>query len=134
MKILTGKKKTAPLSAPNAAQSLVDLASESWRFRQTLESCMNCMDPLDADRLANRYAWYSRKVQAVLDEAGLTAVDLTGEPYDPGMAVTPLNLEDFPQRPDAAFRIAQMVEPIIMENGAVRKTGSVMLSEDTEAL
>lgn len=134
MKLLTGKKKSSPPAPGKASQPLVDLASESWRFSQTLSGCLSCMDPLDADRLANRYAWYSRKVQAVLEEAGLTAVDLTGQIYDAGMAVTPLNLEDFPPHAGAAFRIAQMVEPIIMENGTVRKTGSVMLSEDTEAL
>ena len=34
--------------------------------------------------------------------------------------------------PEIRFRIAQMVEPIVMEHGKVRKTGTAMLAEDLE--
>ena len=87
------------------------------------------MDPMDAERMLNQYEWYQRKVLAVLEEAGLSVVDLTGQIYDAGMAVSPLNLEDFPDNPDAVYLIEQMVEPIIIEHGTVRKTGTVMLKE-----
>lgn len=116
------------------SQAMVDFASETWRFRQTAERCFYSMDPEDGERFINQYQWYLRKIQAVLDESGLRIIDLTGQIYDIGMAVTPLNLEDFPERPDAVFRIAQMVEPIIIENGKVRKSGAVMLSEEMDEL
>ena len=90
------------------------------------------MDIMDADRFLNQYDWFARKIQAVTQEAGLWTVDLTGQMYEPGMAVSPLNLEDFPDDPAIRFRIAQMVEPIVMEHGKVRKTGTAMLAEDLE--
>ena len=55
---------------------------------------------------------------------------LTGKPYDQGMAVTPLNLEDFYMEADLPLTVAQMVEPIIIENGSVRRVGSVLLREE----
>ena len=134
IKSLQKKKDALGQRAPEekASQAMVDFASETWRFQQALTSCLGAMDPVDADRLTNQWLWYMRKAQAVMDEAHLKIVDVTGQSFDVGMAVTPLNLEDFLERPDAVFRVAQMVEPIVMENGQVRKTGAVMLAEELE--
>jgi len=131
---LTGSMPvTASRSVPGAAsQALVELASENWRFQQTMMRALDQMDPFDANRVESQYLWYQKKVLAVLEEAGLRTVDLTGQRYDVGMAVTPLNLEDFPDRPEAHFRIAQMVEPIVMEGGEIRRAGTVMLGEEQE--
>ena len=57
--------------------------------------------------------------------ANISIVDLTGEDYDPGMAITPLNIEDFSLKDSLVVDI--MVEPIILVNGELRKTGTVML-------
>lgn len=123
----------SPETRPAASAALVELASESWRFHQVISKSLQSMDPFDAQRLSNHYAWYERIVQDVLDEADLHVVDLTGEPYDVGMAVTPLNLEDFPNDPRASYHIAQMVEPIVMQGGVVRKHGTAMLGENLES-
>ena len=117
---------------PSAPQSMVDFASENWRIQQVVQRSAFSMDPMDAERLLNQFAWYQRKAAAVLAEADLRVVDLTGQDYDVGMAVSPLNLEDFPDHPDARYQIEQMVEPIVMEHGTVRKPGTVMLKEITE--
>lgn len=119
-----------PENGAFASQAMVDFAAENWKLNQGLERAVLEMEPMAAERFLNQFEWYQRKVQAVLDEARLSIVDLTGMEYSAGMAVSPLNLEDFPNRPDAVFRIAQMVDPIIMQNGQVRKTGTVMLSEE----
>ena len=118
----------------SATQNMVDFASENWKMEQSVVRYAFGMNPLDAERFLNQFAWYQRKAQAVLDEAGLSIVDLTGREYNIGMAVNPLNLEDFPNRPDAVFRIAQMVDPIVMEKGKVRKAGTVMLSEEIDEI
>ena len=124
------KNKLEPQRIVSVSQAMVDFASETWRFRQTVEQSLSGMDPTDRQRFINHYQWYLRKIQAVLDESGLSIVDLTGERYDVGMAVSVLNLEDFPNYPDAVYTIEQMVAPIIIENGNVRKIGTVMLREE----
>lgn len=108
-----------------ATQAMADLATEAWRFSRVAERCAMNMDIMDADRFLNQYDWFARKIQAVTQEAGLWTVDLTGQVYEPGMAVSPLNLEDFPE--GTPLVIAQMVEPVLMENGNVRKMGTAML-------
>ena len=111
--------------AGRATQAMADLATEAWRFSRVAERCAMNMDIMDADRFLNQYDWFARKIQAVTQEAGLWTVDLTGQVYEPGMAVSPLNLEDFPE--GTPLVIAQMVEPVLMENGNVRKMGTAML-------
>ncbi len=121
-----------PDKEANASQALVDLAVETWRLERSVRRAVPGMDPIEADRFLNQFEWYLRKVNAVLSENGLRAVDLTGEEYTVGQAVTPLNLEDFPEGMPLRFRIAQMADPIVMENGRVRKTGTVLLEAETE--
>ena len=45
--------------------------------------------------------------------------------YDPGMAVTPLNIDEFDVQ-DQLF-VLQTIEPIVMQDGIVRKSGTVLL-------
>ena len=116
---------TNAADAGHATQALADLATEAWRFGKVAMRSAEEMDVMDADRFLNQYDWFARKIQAVMEEAGLWTVDLTGQLYEPGMAVTPLNLEDFPE--GTPLVIVQMVEPVLMENGKVRKMGTAML-------
>ena len=132
MKVFGKNAKSGSGRPEQASQAMVELAAENWRFQQAFALSVEAMDPLDANRLTNQFVWYQRKVTAVLEEAGLRTVDLTGQIYDVGMAVTALNLDDFRETPGMQYRIAQMVEPIIMENGIVRRPGTVMLSEELD--
>ena len=59
------------------------------------------------------------------EKAGLKIVNVDGQLYDPGMAVTPLNIEDF--ETDDILYVEQTMEPIIMQENAVVKTGTVIL-------
>ena len=52
-------------------------------------------------------------------------VDVEGQPYDIGMALSPLNIDDFD--PDDHLYVEQMIEPIIMDDNNVLKTGTAML-------
>lgn len=126
------EKKSEPQRDNCCSQAMADLATESWRLEQAVQRAVFQMDPMEANRFLNQFEWYRRVLRTALAEVGLRVVDVTGEPYQVGMAVTPLNLEDFPDDPEIRFRIAQMVEPIVMEHGKVRKTGTAMLAEDLE--
>lgn len=52
-------------------------------------------------------------------------VNVEGHVFDPGMAATPLNLEEF--KPDDTLIVDQMLEPIIMGPDGVVRTGTVTL-------
>lgn len=106
-------------------QSVMDIASEAWRFHGVFERMLSKMDPMQAERYANQYAWFLKKVDAALVGAGLRMVSVEGQPFDPGMAVTPLNIDDFDAQDE--LYVQQMIQPILMEGDAVRRMGVVML-------
>lgn len=105
-------------------QALVDIAVETWRLDQVIDKVKLSMDPITAERFAGQYRWFQKKVDAALAGAGLQIVDLTGQDYSLGMAATALNADEFD---DDDLEIAQMIEPVILCEGRVMRTGSVML-------
>ena len=96
------EKKSETQQDQCCPQAMADLATESWRLDQSVQRAAVHMDPMEANRFLNQYEWYRRVLRTALAEAGLRVVDVTGEPYQVGMAGTPLNLEDFPDDPFAA--------------------------------
>ena len=64
-----------------------------------------------------------------LKDHGLKIVDLEGQPYDPGVPASALNIGDFD--PEDVLVVEQMVEPIIMDEEGVRKSGTLMVKKVT---
>lgn len=115
----------------NAAQaeqiekSLVDIAAESWRFSRLFGKAVSKLDAGESGRYINQLRYFQKKVEENLASIGLTMVNVEGQPYDVGMAVSALNLGDF--GPDDLLLVDQMLEPIIMGPNGLRKQGTVML-------
>lgn len=105
--------------------SLVTIAAETFRFQHVYSKVLSKLDLNEQAKYSSQFAWFTKKVTKALDEAGLRIVDVNGQLYDPGMAVTPLNIEDF-EAEDILY-VAQTMEPIIMQDNAVIKTGTVIL-------
>lgn len=105
--------------------SLLDLAIESWRFSRLFESVAQKLGAGGLGRYEAQLNWFQGRVEAVLADAGLRIVNVEGQPYDPGMAVKPLNIEEFGS--GDALVVDQMLEPIIMGREGLVRTGSVNL-------
>ena len=75
--------------------NLVSIASELFRFQRVFVKAIGKLDVDDQAKYSSQYAWFSKKVLKALDDSGLRVISVDGQLYDPGMAVTPLNLEDF---------------------------------------
>lgn len=105
--------------------SLISIASELFRFQQVFSKAISKLELDEQSKYSSQFAWFSKKVLKAIDEANLRIVDVTGQLYDPGMAVTPLNIEDF--EPNDILYVKQMMEPIIMNGDTVVKTGTVIL-------
>jgi len=106
-------------------QSIIDIAAESWRFKQVFERAMSKLDAGISSRYVSQYLWFSKKVDIAIENAGLRIVNIEGQNYDIGLAATPLNIDDFPSTDQLI--VEQMVEPIIMEGDTVVKTGIIIL-------
>lgn len=107
---------------------LADIAAETVRFRGVFMRAVRNADPGEYKKYMSQFSWFEKKVYRALEEAGLITVDLSGQRYDPGMAVTPLNLEEFD--PDAVLIIDRMMEPVIMKDDRLIRTGTVILREE----
>lgn len=106
-------------------EALVAIAAETFRLRQVFERAISRLEEEEQARYMSQYGWFSRRVNRAMEQAGLRLLDPAGQLYDPGMAVTPLNLEEF--EPQDRLYVEQTIEPIVMGEDQVLKTGTVIL-------
>ena len=106
-------------------QSLLDVAVESWRFGRLFDRLLLKLDAGEQGRYRGQFRWFERKLADSLTDAGMKIVNVEGHSFDPGMAATPLNIEEFGS--EDALVVDQMLEPIIMGPDGVVRTGTVTL-------
>lgn len=111
--------------SPRLEKALIDIAVESWRFAKLFSRLLSKMDAGEGARYINQYRYYLKRLEDNLEQAGFRLVNVEGHPYDAGIAATALNIGDF--GPDDHLLVDQMVEPIIMGQEGLVKTGTVML-------
>ena len=106
-------------------QSIVSIASELFRFQRVFEKAISKIDIDERGKYMSQFSWFSKKVLKAVEEANLKVLNPEGQLYDPVMAVTPLNIDDF--ETDDRLYVLQTIEPIIMQDDKVFKTGTVIL-------
>jgi len=110
-------------------QVVIGMAVESWRFGRTYDRLLTKLDAGEQNRYKSQFRWFIKKVEEALEQADLRIVNVEGHPFDPGMAATPLNIEEFDA--NDALIVDQMIEPIIMGKEGLIKTGTVTLRKVT---
>lgn len=111
-------------------QVVIGMAVESWKFGKTYDRLLTKLDAGEQNRYKSQFRWFIKKVEEALEQADLRIVNVEGHPFDPGMAATPLNIEEFDA--NDALMVDQMIEPIIMGKEGVIKTGTVTLRKVTQ--
>jgi hypothetical protein len=109
------------------AFELIDVSVEGWRFARVFGRLLGKLDAGEAPRYANQARYFLKKIDDGLESFGLRIVSLEGQPYDPGMAVSALNVADF--GPDDLLVVDQMVEPVVMGPEGLVRGGTVMLAK-----
>ncbi len=108
-------------------KSLIDISVESWRFSRLFARLLSKLDAGEGARYTSQYRYYLKRLEETLEGAGLTFVNVEGQPYDAGVAATALNIGDFGA--DDVLVIEQMIEPIIMGSEGLIRGGTVMLKK-----
>ncbi len=119
------EKRTAEENIEEHKKAIINLAIESWRFARTYERVVTRLNTQQTQRYTRQLEQFIQKAEESLEEVDLRVVNVEGYPYDPGMAATPLNIEDF--EPEDQLIVDKMLEPIIMEGTVLAKTGTVTL-------
>lgn len=107
--------------------ALVGLAVEFWRLHRLINSAMQKQDLSEQRRLDSHLLWIRRKIEESLKLANLRIINVEGQRYDPGMAVTVVSSKTFEQE-DVLF-VDKMIEPIIMEGDYLVKSGTITLKK-----
>lgn len=105
--------------------AVISMAVESWRFGRVFDRLLAKLDAGEKNRYKSQFRWFIKKVEEALENAELRIVNVEGHPFDPGMAATPLNIEEF--EAEDTLMVDQMLEPIIMGKEGLVKTGTVTL-------
>src|SRR5689334_13522441 len=106
-------------------RSLIEVAVDTWRLSRLFGRVVTKLDAGEQVRYANQLRYFQRKIDEELEAVGLKLVTVEGQPFDPGIAASAVNLGDF--HPDDALLIDQMVEPIVMGAGGLKRAGTVLL-------
>jgi len=109
--------------------ALISMSVESWRFSRISSRLASKLDAAEQKRYKSQFLWFDKKLKDALNQVGFNLVNVEGQPFDPGMAVTPLNIEEF--EVDDILCVDQMLEPIIMGKNGLVKTGTVTLRRVT---
>jgi hypothetical protein len=112
---------TVPSGPPQALSiglgALAELAVEWWRLERWA---------VDDSKLVGRHV--ARRVARFLEDQGLEVVDLTGKPYEAGLAVEVVETLDDPAAPEGGT-IEEVVSPIVMWKGTVVRQGQVVMKK-----
>lgn len=116
---------TTETSTDAHKDAVINLATESWRLAKVFELAITQLNVDKPRRYTSRIEWFIKKAEESLESTGLRLVNLEGQPYDPGMAAAPVNIEEFDI--DDPLEVNLMVEPIIMDGTTLIKRGKVSL-------
>ena len=120
-------EQTQEPDSADLTKSLLDIAVESWRFGRLFDRLLTKIDAGEQGRYRSQFRWFQKKLEDSLTDAGMRLVNVEGHPFDPGMAATPLNIEEFGS--EDTLVVDQMLEPIIMGPDGVVRTGTVTLRQ-----
>lgn len=104
---------------------VVDIIIQQWRLLQLFIKATSKLEIVDQNRYENQIRYIQKSVDDSLKKIGLTLVNLENQPYDIGMAATVLNMDDF--EIDDKLMVKQMLEPLIMKNGIIKREAVINL-------
>lgn len=107
------------------ADALIELAVESWRLSRQFIRSLDLREASIAQRQSGQIRYFQKRLDDILSRQGFRIINLEGQPYEAGSAVTGLNSGDFSSEDQLV--IEQMIEPTIMDEQGIRRLGTAML-------
>lgn len=109
--------------------SIIDIVIGEFRFNDSLRNSIdNISDVHLQKKLKSQYGWLEKTILNAANIADISIVDFTGKPYNPGMPVNPLNIEEFGI--DENLVIQKTIEPVVFVDKKLRRTGTVLLESE----
>jgi hypothetical protein len=106
-------------------QSVIEMTIDSWRLQKLFLKITHKLDAGDQTKYQSQLRYFRNNTQDILERFGFKLVDLEGQKYDGGMAVSALNITEFEASADLI--VDQMTEPVIMGREGLKRMGTVLL-------
>ena len=88
------------------------------------------IDYKKAEKFQRQKDWYITKNKALMEENNIKIIDLKEKKFEDGMSVDIVNAEEIGKvEENQQLYILQMLEPIVMKDGEVKKVGKVVLEK-----
>ena len=107
-------------------ETIIKLITENWRLTKLFQKVTSKLDVSEQNRYVNQLRYFQKTIENSLQDVNMKTIYLEGQMYDSGMAVSPMNIDEFEQKDQLI--IDQVLEPLIMGNdGNIKKQGLVNL-------
>lgn len=107
-------------------EAIIKIVTENWRLMKLFMKVISKLDASDANRYVNQIRYFQKTIVDNLSDVDLKIVNLEGQQYDPGIAATALNIDEFDS--EDILIVDQMMEPLIMGPDGIKKQGVINLA------
>ena len=108
-------------------ENIIKIATDYWRLYALSAKMANNLDVTETNKFNNQLRYFLKSLQNNLGQCGFSIVDLVGQDFDVGMAANAINIDDFNSNDELI--VEQMIEPLIMKDGVIKKQAIVKLSK-----
>ena len=106
--------------------TVIALSVEAWKFIRLFQRDVGKLEMSEQSRFISQARFFQKRVDAVLEQSNVRLESLEGQLFEPGLAATPLNADEFPDSSDRLV-VAQMIEPVVIGPNGVIRTGTFLL-------
>ena len=94
--------------------TIIKIVTENWRLIKLFQKVTTKLDVSEQNRYINQLRYFQKTIENSLQDVDMKIINLEGQIYDAGMAVSPMNIDEFDQ--EDSLVIDQVLEPLIMSN------------------
>ena len=107
--------------------AVAELLVEGWRLNHFTKNLARFADEKLKRKIDNQSVRFDKKFLRATEELGLEVVDFTGEEFETGLPLTPINLADFAAEEN--LFVEAMIEPTIKrkDSAEIVKLGAAVL-------
>ena len=109
----------------NCEDMIIKIVVENWRLMKLFMKVLSKLEPSEANRYMNQIRYFQKTISNNLELMNLKIVNLEGQLYDPGMAASPINIDEF--NINDKLIVEQMIEPLIMGKDGIKKQATINL-------
>ncbi|MBB1473233.1 MULTISPECIES: hypothetical protein [unclassified Luteimonas] len=106
--------------------TVIALSVEAWKFIRLFQRAVGKLEISEQSRFISQARFFQKRVDALLEQNNVRLESLEGQIFEPGLAATPLNADEFPESNDRLV-VAQMIEPVVIGPNGVIRTGTFLL-------